>query len=296
MIMYCRHWVFITLMVLALLWGAPPAYAAPTVTLDGRALSFEVPPIIEEGRTLVPLRAIFEAMGAVVTWEPFSDTAIAVKDYTTVIIPIGSTTPTINGQVKYLDVPAKLVEGRTLAPLRFVAEAFGGTVLWNAESESIAIQSAAFNMPPGSIQANPVPLGQTYLTGQGWGIRVDGIISGSAAWKVIEEASSLNAPPAADMQYIIITCTINNQATQQAPAAIDDSDFELIGPANLAVLPFDKTVTLPDEAPLRALRAVLYYGEHTTGSMVFYVPAAASDRVLLWHHYSGESVYFALQP
>ncbi len=122
--------------------------AAPTVNLDGQQLSFDVPPTIEDGRTLVPLRAIFEAMGATVSWDQDTQTATAVKGDTTVVLKIGSTTPTINGQVKQLDVPAKIVSGRTLAPLRFVGEAFGGTVEWNQASQLVSITSVPTSGTP----------------------------------------------------------------------------------------------------------------------------------------------------
>ena len=124
---------------------ASPVLAAPTVNLDGRQLAFEVPPAIEDGRTLVPLRAIFEAMGATVSWNQATQTASAVKDGTTVVLKIGSTTPTINKQVKTLDVPAKIVNGRTLAPLRFVGEAFGGAVAWDGTTQRITIVSAQYS-------------------------------------------------------------------------------------------------------------------------------------------------------
>lgn len=125
-----------------------PALATPTVNLDGQQLSFDVPPTIEDGRTLVPLRAIFEVMGATVSWDQATQTATAVKSDTTVVLKIGSTTPTINGQVKQLDVPAKIVNGRTLAPLRFVGEAFGGTVEWNQASQLISITSVPTSGTP----------------------------------------------------------------------------------------------------------------------------------------------------
>lgn len=133
-------WIF-SLVLVGLLMLAAPVMATPTVNLDGKQLSFEVPPSIENGRTLVPLRAIFEAIGATVTWDQATYSATAIKGDTTVILHIGSTTPTINGQVKQLDVPAKIVDGRTLAPLRFVGEAFGGTVEWNQASQLISITS-----------------------------------------------------------------------------------------------------------------------------------------------------------
>lgn len=138
-----KHWP-ITISVLSFilcLAFACTAWAAPTVILDGQQLSFDVPPSIEDGRTLVPLRAIFEAMGATVTWDQDTQTAIAVRGDTTVILQIGNTTAVINQQEKTLDVPAKIVDDRTLAPLRFVGEAFGGTVEWNEATQLITITS-----------------------------------------------------------------------------------------------------------------------------------------------------------
>ncbi|MGI6436261.1 MAG: copper amine oxidase N-terminal domain-containing protein [Syntrophomonadaceae bacterium] len=116
-----------------------PAPPPPVIYLNGQRLHFDVNPIIEDGRTLVPLRAIFEAMGATVTWNDATATATAVKGNTRVVLPVGSTTPTINGIIFKLDVPARIVEGRTLAPLRFVGEAFGGRVTWDGGTNLITI-------------------------------------------------------------------------------------------------------------------------------------------------------------
>lgn len=115
---------------------------APKVVLDGTQLTFDVPPIIENGRTLVPLRAIFEAMGAEVKWDPQTATVTAVKGNTTVVMKIGSLEPTINGVVKPIDVAGKIVNDRTLAPLRFVCEAFGGAVEWAKDTQTATIKSA----------------------------------------------------------------------------------------------------------------------------------------------------------
>ena len=128
------------LLTLALLMTtlALPVVAAdpvPRVIIDGQAVNFDVAPVIDNGRVLVPLRAIFEQMGAKVSWDDATKTATAAKGEVTVIVKLGSTSPTINGAVKTIDVPAKLVEGgRILAPLRFVCEAFGGVVSWNQDT------------------------------------------------------------------------------------------------------------------------------------------------------------------
>lgn len=118
-----------------------PAPIVPTVYHNGQRMYFDVSPAIDDGRTLVPLRGVFEAMGATLTWDTATQTATAVKGNMTVVITIGSLYPTINGQVQTLDVPAKIVNGRTLAPLRFAGEAFGESVAWDESTHTININS-----------------------------------------------------------------------------------------------------------------------------------------------------------
>jgi len=112
-----------------------------SVLLDGKELTFDVPPQIIGGRTMVPLRAIFEALGAGVDWNASTQTVTASDGDTEVILTIGSTSPTVNGRVVTIDQPGIIVSGRTLVPLRFVAESFGVTVDWNAASRTVTITS-----------------------------------------------------------------------------------------------------------------------------------------------------------
>jgi len=109
------------------------------VLFNGSPLSFDVPPQIINGRTMVPMRVIFEAMGATIEWNGDTQTATATKGNTVVVLQIGNTSPTVNGQVIPLDQAAIIVDGRTLAPLRFVAEAFGGTVEWDGATQTASI-------------------------------------------------------------------------------------------------------------------------------------------------------------
>jgi len=113
------------------------------VFLDGNRLTFDVPPQIMNDRTMVPLRAIFEAMGASVDWEGSTQTVTATKDDTVVVLVIGNTSPTINGQVVEIDQPGVVIDGRTLAPLRFIGEAFGGKVDWDGPTQTVTITSGA---------------------------------------------------------------------------------------------------------------------------------------------------------
>lgn len=109
------------------------------VYVNGYLMNFDVNPVLVNGRTMVPLRAILETLGATVTWDNSSHTVTASKVATTITLTIGSLTPTINGQVQSLDVPAQIVNGRILAPLRFVGEALGGKASWNGENQIINV-------------------------------------------------------------------------------------------------------------------------------------------------------------
>ncbi len=116
-----------------------PVSAAPTVLVDGTQLAFDVPPAIEDGRTLVPLRAIFEALGAEVLWDGKTQTVTALAGDTQIDLTIGQLTAHINNEPYTLDVPAKITDGRTMVPLRFVSEALGAKVQWDGSSQTITI-------------------------------------------------------------------------------------------------------------------------------------------------------------
>ncbi len=122
--------------------------SAPTVVLDGQTMSFDVPPTVINGRILVPMAAIFRAMGATVEWNQITQTVTATRGTTQIILPIGSTTPVVDNKLWSLDVPARIVDNRTLAPLRFVGEALGGTVTWDEANRTAHITS------PGSAAPN----------------------------------------------------------------------------------------------------------------------------------------------
>lgn len=116
------------------------AQAAPKVILDGQTLNFDVSPIYEEGRYLVPFRAISEQLGAKVDWDGKSETVTAVKPGIEVKMKIGGLA-VVNGKEINLDVPARIVEGRTVVPIRFLSESFGAKVEWNEKEQKIMISS-----------------------------------------------------------------------------------------------------------------------------------------------------------
>lgn len=109
------------------------------VLLFGEPLTLDQPPLLLGGRTMVPLRAIFEALDASVEWDGTAGRVTAQKGATSVQLTIGSATAYIDGKPLTLDQPGTVVNGRTLVPLRFVGEAFGMDVGWDEEQRTVSI-------------------------------------------------------------------------------------------------------------------------------------------------------------
>ena len=120
------------ILTVIMLLTLPVAYASDIgVIVNDTKLCLDVPPMVENGRTLVPLRAIFEALGANVNWDNTTSTATSQKDGVTISLTLGKDVMYVNGEEKHLDAPAKAVNGRTLVPVRAISEAFGCDVAWN---------------------------------------------------------------------------------------------------------------------------------------------------------------------
>lgn len=111
------------------------------VMVDGRQLTFDVDPVIENDRTLVPMRLIFEALGAKVDWDETSRTADAVRGETTIRITIDNAEMVKNDEIVTLDAPARLIGGRTLVPVRAVSEGLGAQVGWDAATRTVQIST-----------------------------------------------------------------------------------------------------------------------------------------------------------
>lgn len=112
------------------------------VLYNGKRISFHSygqNPEIMAGRTLVPLRSIFEAMGAEVEWDGNTNTATAKRGNITVKVQIGASSIDKNGKAIPIDVPAQLMNSRTMVPARVIAEAFGADVQWNGNGRVVLI-------------------------------------------------------------------------------------------------------------------------------------------------------------
>src|SRR5687768_9239628 len=131
------------LSALALAMSASPLVAAGIeVEVDGRAVQFgAVGPMRVGGRVLIPLRAVSESLGAEVEWNAATRTVSGKKGEREFQLPIGAPTATINGASRPLDVPAQILSGTTMVPLRFVAEALGAEVDWNAAAQRVVVRA-----------------------------------------------------------------------------------------------------------------------------------------------------------
>lgn len=115
-----------------------------SVELDANKLEFDTPPVNIEGRVLVPVRAILEAMGATVLWNETQRTVTSNLENTTVVMTIESNEMKINGEKKTIDVPAKIIGDRTMVPARAITEAFGADVSWDAHNNTVKIFTKDF--------------------------------------------------------------------------------------------------------------------------------------------------------
>ena len=106
----------------------------------GEEIACDVAPVIEDGRTLVPVRAISEGgMGADVKWNGKLKLVTVLKDEMEILLTIGEREVIVNGQTKKLDVPAKLINDRTMVPVRFIGETFNYDVEWDNENRRVVI-------------------------------------------------------------------------------------------------------------------------------------------------------------
>ncbi|QPC47546.1 copper amine oxidase N-terminal domain-containing protein [Mangrovibacillus cuniculi] len=95
-----------------------------------------------ENRTLLPLRSLFEALDATVSWDSKTNKITVVKQNTTIVLTVNSNTATVNGKMQTIDVPAKVYDGATLVPVRFMTEQLGGSVEWNKERHTVIIETS----------------------------------------------------------------------------------------------------------------------------------------------------------
>lgn len=153
------------------------------VELDGVEIEFDVKPEVINGRTMVPLRKIFEEIGALVKWDNDTQTVSARKSSKTITLAVDSNELNIDKgktdeegnpiiETVALDVPAKIVSGRTLVPARAISESFGLNVDWDEKNNKVVITSD--KNEDDSWKENIGSINLTNLTFKGDGIEIKG--------------------------------------------------------------------------------------------------------------------------
>lgn len=136
----------------AFLLAAGTALAAVSVVVNGQQMNFDQPPVERAGRVFVPLRGIFERLGASVVYS--GGVINATGNGRNISLRIGSNQATVNGQTQMLDVAPFLIGARTLVPLRFIAQSLGATVDYNSSSDTVTINGGSGSGPASTPQPN----------------------------------------------------------------------------------------------------------------------------------------------
>ena len=119
--------------------SAQPIENTIQVLLNQSPVAFDQPPVLISGRTMVPLRAIFEALGAQIQWDNDTQTVISHKADREIRLTIGENMMYVNDEAKELDVPAMLINSRTLVPVRAISESLGCDVDWDNDTQTVII-------------------------------------------------------------------------------------------------------------------------------------------------------------
>ncbi len=145
------------IMAIAAVLPRPAAAQAVAVVVDGQVIAFDRPPAVIAGRLLIPLRGVFERLGAQVEWYPDPGRVVARHGATVVVLQPGNRRALVDGRAVLLDVPPVVLGGRTLVPLRFVGEALGAGVSWDPVGRIVYVTSSRLAaLPPAPAPPEPV--------------------------------------------------------------------------------------------------------------------------------------------
>ena len=200
------------------------AAASVNVTLNGKPLSFDTAPCINNGRVLVPVRGVLESLGYSVHWQEHTKTVLAMKDGMNIALPLNSRNVIVNSNQVTIDVPATLNGSRTYVPLRFLAEYSGADVQWDPASSTVIIYSVEAE---GYKKEDSVVYIQTNrMQGSGIILSTDGLIATN--FHIVENAAA--------MQFIF-----NNGQIYQGETTIVGLDPQ----KDIALLKIEKTGLTP---------------------------------------------------
>ncbi|PZD94285.1 hypothetical protein DNH61_17895 [Paenibacillus sambharensis] len=156
-------WLLIVSLMLPLIKTTVQAADSRTITLylEGEQLAADVPPFIipKVNVTMVPLRIISEGLGASVAWVQAARTVTITRGDTVIRMTGGQEQAYVNDIPVSLDASVRMIQGRTMVPIRFVSEQLGLKVTWNQAERTISLSDGDTSVPvPAPVPATPVPV------------------------------------------------------------------------------------------------------------------------------------------
>jgi hypothetical protein len=111
------------------------------VVVNEEKVVFDVPPRILNGRTLIPVRSVFESLGAEVLWDESAKTVTILKEAKSIKLKVESNWVHVDEKQVEIDIPVSIINGRTMVPVRFIAEELGFEVTWDGEKRVVFIKT-----------------------------------------------------------------------------------------------------------------------------------------------------------
>ncbi len=218
-----RATVFFLILFVTEMGVAQPVSASDSIRIfiDRVEINTSSAPIIIDGRSQIPMRSIFEALGAKVDWDNETSKVTATKNDITIELTIGSSVAFKNKQPISLQVPAQIIDSSTFVPLRFVSEALGYNVYWNGKANAVFISTKG--------EDSELARQEEFSKVETW-IQTYGGVKGDHGWAIKQTK---------DGGYILVgdTKSYNDQ---------DQSDVYLIKLDNLGNTKWEKTYGGPD--------------------------------------------------
>lgn len=260
---------------------AQAGWAAPiTVTVDGAPIGFSgTQPAEVQGSVLVPLRGVFEALHADVSYNSATKVINAQKGTTQVVLPLGSTRATVNGQAQTLSQPAQTVSGTTLVPLRFVAQAFGAFVQWHPATSTVEIKTQdphLSSLPtPSAVLGTPV----SGVVGQ-----LTGVYASTVPPQITVRVNGQNTSVPFNAQTTFLRAGGGQPGVQVSPDQLKVGDQVTVqrsanGPATLVTATYGEVRgTIKSIGKLGNGDSVMILNDGTTVELIPNVPVSMSGR------------------
>ena len=222
------------------------------IVINGQALDKDVPPMMVDGRVLIPLRKVFNALGAEVKYE--NKVISATRGTQSVVLSPGQKAAQIDGKDVELDVPPMLVETVTYVPLRFVAQALGDEVSYDAQAKSITVAKSApaVDLPPDRITILKSSLKRLAVGNQGAILKLwNEDLSGVDYYRGIDDRAT--APYSLEDQQAMLSALGYSSSVEEI--ALEVMEAYTLLPKREAVAFLGLVHSIPDSSPFNPTSA-----------------------------------------